>query len=404
MKVYMVGGAVRDKLLGFDVKDTDWVVIGSTPEEMIELGYKPVGKDFPVFLHPKTKEEYALARTERKSAPGYKGFTFNTSPDVTLEEDLSRRDLTINAMAFNEDGELCDPYNGRADLDAGLLRHVSPAFTEDPLRILRVARFSARFGFNIADKTLALMKNITESGELEALVKERIWTETEKALAEKYPAIYFNVLRACGALAVVFPEIENLFGIPQPAEHHPEIDTGVHCMMVLELATTLSSDSQVRFAALTHDLGKATTPKEYLPGHRGHEERGVTIINQLCDRLKIPNKYRELAVISSRHHLQCHRLDEMRSDTILSKLEQMDAFRRPERFMKFLTVCESDARGRGGMQERDYPQAEMFKSFYIAAKNVDTSNINKSELNGKEIAIKIQELRISAIDKLRPAI
>ncbi|OGT80555.1 MAG: multifunctional CCA tRNA nucleotidyl transferase/2'3'-cyclic phosphodiesterase/2'nucleotidase/phosphatase, partial [Gammaproteobacteria bacterium RIFCSPLOWO2_02_FULL_52_10] len=313
MKVYKVGGAVRDRLLGHPVQDHDWVVVGATPEAMLALGYKPVGRDFPVFLHPETHEEYALARTERKTAPGYRGFSFNTAPDVTLEDDLRRRDLTINAIAEDADGSIIDPYHGQTDLKAGILRHVSPAFTEDPLRVIRVARFAARYNFTIAPATEALLKEISQTQELAALAVERIWQETERALAERQPVRFFSVLRECGALAKVFPEIDRLFGVPQPADYHPEIDSGIHTMMVLAQACKLSTDPVVRFAALVHDLGKAATPPEEWPSHKGHEERSVDLVLPLCDRYRIPNQYRELAVIVARYHLDCHRIHEMQA-------------------------------------------------------------------------------------------
>ncbi|MBT7950319.1 MAG: multifunctional CCA addition/repair protein, partial [Gammaproteobacteria bacterium] len=386
MKVYKVGGAVRDKLLGLPVKDQDWVVVGSTPEELSELGYKPVGKDFPVFLHPDSKEEYALARTERKTAPGYKGFAFNTSTEVSLEEDLIRRDLTINALAEDEQSNIIDCFNGQEDLKAGILRHISPAFVEDPLRVLRVARFAARFNFQVADETGKLMQTISDSGELDTLVAERVWTELERALNEKYPVRFFEVLRDCGALEKVFPEIDRLFGVPQPELHHPEIDSGIHTMMVLEQSCKLTEDPLIRFAALVHDLGKGTTPKAQWPSHRGHEERSVKLIQVLCDRYRIPGRYRDLAVIVARHHLDCHRIKEMRADTILRKLEAMDAFRRPERFEQFLLACEADIRGRKGFENRPYPQAQYLQAAMAAANNIDTGIIQKESLSGKKIA------------------
>jgi tRNA nucleotidyltransferase (CCA-adding enzyme) len=398
MKVYKVGGAVRDKLLGLPVKDQDWVVVGSTPEELSELGYKPVGKDFPVFLHPDSKEEYALARTERKTAPGYKGFAFNTSTEVTLEEDLIRRDLTINALAEDDQSNIVDCFNGQEDLKAGILRHISPAFIEDPLRVLRVARFAARFNFQVADETGKLMQTISDSGELDALVAERVWTELERALNEKHPVRFFDVLRDCGALEKVFPEIDRLFGVPQPELHHPEIDSGIHTMMVLEQSCKLTEDPLIRFAALVHDLGKGTTPKAQWPSHRGHEERSVKLIHILCDRYRIPGRYRELAVIVARHHLDCHRIKEMRADTILRKLEAMDAFRRPERFEQFLLACEADIRGRKGFENRPYPQAQYLQAAMAAADNIDTSIIQKENLSGKKIAEAIRKLRTSAIE------
>jgi tRNA nucleotidyltransferase (CCA-adding enzyme) len=398
MKVYKVGGAVRDKLLGLPVKDQDWVVVGSTPEELSELGYKPVGKDFPVFLHPDSKEEYALARTERKTAPGYKGFAFNTSTEVTLEEDLIRRDLTINALAEDDQSNIVDCFNGQEDLKAGILRHISPAFIEDPLRVLRVARFAARFNFQVADETGKLMQTISDSGELDALVAERVWTELERALNEKHPVRFFDVLRDCRALEKVFPEIDRLFGVPQPELHHPEIDSGIHTMMVLEQSCKLTEDPLIRFAALVHDLGKGTTPKAQWPSHRGHEERSVKLIHILCDRYRIPGRYRELAVIVARHHLDCHRIKEMRADTILRKLEAMDAFRRPERFEQFLLACEADIRGRKGFENRPYPQAQYLQAAMAAADNIDTSIIQKENLSGKKIAEAIRKLRTSAIE------
>ena len=397
MKIYQVGGSIRDKLLGIPVADRDWVVVGATPDDMLAMGYKQVGRDFPVFLHPQTHEEYALARTERKTAPGYRGFAFNTSTDVTLEQDLSRRDVTINAIAEDEEGNIIDFYDGRKDLDEGVLRHITPAFSEDPLRVFRVARFAARFNFRIAPETMDLMQVICESGELSDLAAERVWTETEKALATSHPENFFRALRQCGALELVFPEIHALFGVPQPELHHPEIDTGVHTMMVLHQAVVLSSDTAVRFAALVHDLGKATTPKDMLPKHRGHEERGVKILNKLCDRLKVPNRYRELATIVCKYHLICHKVDELRPDTIVEKLEAMDAFRKPGRFEDFLLACEADARGRTGFENKAYPQADMFRTYLSLANGIDTSSIADEELEGKEIAKTIHQLRINAI-------
>ena len=397
MKIYQVGGVVRDRLLNLPVVDRDWVVVGATPEEMTALGYRAVGRDFPVFLHPDTHEEYALARTERKTGPGYKGFTFHAATDVTLEEDLRRRDVTINAMAEDEDGNLIDPFHGRDDLAAGILRHVSPAFVEDPLRVLRVARFAARFGFRIADETMALMHDISASGELQALTPERVWTETERALGEDKAPIFFTVLRDCHALPVLFPELERLYGVPQPPQHHPEIDTGVHTMMVLEQACRLTDDTAIRFAALVHDLGKGTTPRENWPSHPSHEERGAALIDALCDRYRIPNRYRDLAVITSRYHLDCHRIREMRADTVLKKLEGMDALRRPERFADFLIACEADARGRQGFEDRDYSQAAYFQTLLDAALAADTGGVDKEGLDGPAIAKAIRELRVEMI-------
>jgi tRNA nucleotidyltransferase (CCA-adding enzyme) len=400
MKTYLVGGAVRDKLLGIPVKDRDWVVVGTTPDEMLNKGFKPVGKDFPVFLHPETKEEYALARTERKSGKGYKGFTFHTSSDVTLEEDLQRRDLTINAIAEDENGNLIDPYAGEVDLQEKMLRHVSPAFVEDPLRVLRIARFAATLGFKIAPETMALLKEIADSDELDALVAERVWTEMEKALAGKYPARFILALQSCNALQKLFPEIQALFGIPQTKEYHPEIDTGLHTIMSLNQSTRLSPDPMIRFAVLVHDLGKATTPKDKLPSHHGHEERGAKIIDELCKRYRVPNKYRELAMNVSRFHLDCHRIREMKPETILKKLEQLDAFRRPERFTQFLIACEADARGRAGFEDRDYPQAEYFMNALDAANKVDVSELKNTGLEGRVLGQAIKKHQIENIKEL----
>jgi len=397
MQIYLVGGAVRDKLLGIPVKDRDWVVVGATPEEMIEQGFKPVGKDFPVFLHPETKEEYALARTERKSGKGYKGFTFHTSPDVSLEDDLQRRDLTINAIAEDDAGNLIDPYGGEADIKQGLLRHVSDAFTEDPLRVLRIARFAATLGFKIAPETTRLLKEVSASDELDALVPERVWTEMEKALSGKYPARFILVLRSCNALIKLFPEIEALFGIPQTKEYHPEIDTGLHTIMSLNQSVRLSDDPMIRFAALVHDLGKATTPKNELPSHIGHEARGVKIIDKLCKRYRIPNKYHELASNVSKFHLDCHRIQEMKPATVLKKLEQLDAFRRPERFQQFLITCEADARGRASFEDRNYPQAEYFMNVLKAANEVDTKVLQEKGIEGKALGEEIKKQRVENI-------
>ncbi len=400
MQTYLVGGAVRDKLLGIPIKDRDWVVVGATPEEMLSQGFKAVGKDFPVFLHPETKEEYALARTERKSGKGYKGFTFHTSPDVTLEEDLQRRDLTINAIAEDESGKLIDPYNGQADIKQGLLRHVSSAFVEDPLRVLRIARFAATLGFKIAPETSRLLKEISATDELETLVPERVWTELEKALTGKYPARFILVLRSCDALIKLFPEIEALFGIPQPKEYHPEIDTGLHTIMSLNQAVRLSDEPAVRFATLVHDLGKATTPKDELPSHHGHAARGVKIINKLCERYRIPNKYKELASCVSKYHLDCHRIQEMKPATVLKKLEQLDAFRRPERFHQFLIACKADARGRASFEDCEYLQAEYFMSAFNAANEVETKALQEQGIEGKALGEEIKKQRIQNIKSL----
>lgn len=397
MKTYLVGGAVRDKLLGLPVRDRDWVVVGSTPGAMLEQGYIQVGSDFPVFLHPETKEEYALARTERKSGKGYKGFNFHTAPNVTLEQDLIRRDLTINAIAEDENGNLIDPYQGVKDIEDKILRHVSPAFIEDPLRVLRVARFAATLGFKVSPETMRLLKSICLSNEIDALIPERVWTELEKALAGKYPARFLLVLRSCHALTRLFPEIENLFGVPQPEQNHPEIDTGLHTIMSLNQAVRLTDDVMIRFATLVHDLGKGITPKDKLPSHHGHEQRGVNLIEKLCARYHIPNRYRELAVITSKYHLECHRIQEMKPTTILKKLKQMDAFRRPDRFRQFLIACEADARGRAGFEDRDYPQADYFQAALTAANEVKSGNLQAQGLQGKALGEAIRKKQISSI-------
>ena len=400
MQIYLVGGAVRDRLLDLPVKERDWVVVGATAEQMEALGYRPVGKDFPVFLHPETHEEYALARTERKTGPGYKGFTVHASPEVTLEEDLQRRDLTINAMAEDAAGRLVDPFHGQRDLDARLLRHVSPAFVEDPVRVLRVARFAARYahlGFRVAEETNALMARMVTDGEVDHLVPERVWQETVKALGEKDPARFFEVLRECGALARVFPEIERLFGVPQPPVHHPEVDTGVHTLMVVTQAARLTPDTRVRFAALVHDLGKGTTPADILPRHIGHEERSVELVQGLCKRLRIPNDYRDLALIVARYHGRCHRVAELRPATVLETLERLDAFRRPERFEQFLLACEADARGRAGLEERPYPQGECLRAARAAAAAVNPADVMAEGLSGAAIGKALQDRRLRAI-------
>jgi len=399
MKTYLVGGAVRDRLLGLAVKERDWVVVGATPAELAALGFRSVGKDFPVFLHPETKEEHALARTERKTAKGYHGFEFHTEPGVTLEDDLKRRDLTINAIAEDEQGKLVDPYGGAADLKAKLLRHVSPAFSEDPVRVLRAARFAARFaplGFTVAPETLALMRDMVESGEVDALVPERVWQETLKALNCEKPSVYFEVLRDCGALQKVFPDLARLWGVPQPAKWHPEIDTGVHVMMVLDQAARISQEPVVRYAALTHDLGKGTTPKDILPHHYGHEERSVKLVEALCERLKTPKEFKELAVIVARQHGLVHKAEEIRSDTLLKLLESVDAFRRPERFELFLLACEADHRGRTGLEDTPFPQADYIRRAFAAARAVTTESLDKG-LTGAQIGEQLKKKRLDAV-------
>ncbi len=398
MEIYQVGGAVRDKLLGLPVKDRDWVVVGATPAEMEAQGYRLVGADFPVFLHPQTHEEYALARTERKTAPGYKGFSVHADPGVTLIEDLKRRDLTINAIAEDSRGTLIDPFDGRADLHNKILRHVSAAFSEDPVRILRVARFAARFtDFTVAPETQALMRQMTDNGEVDALVPERVWVEMERALGETRPSRFYEVLRACGALARLFPEIDRLYGVPQPALHHPEIDTGVHVMLVLDQAACLSNDPRVRFAALLHDLGKGATPPHEWPAHHGHEQRSVALVKGLCARLRVPNDYRELAVLAAHYHGDCHRAAELRPDTLLRKLEALDALRRPERFEQFLLACEADARGRPGYEDKPYPQADIFRAARNAAASVLSQPVIDAGLKGEAVGHELQRLRIQAI-------
>ncbi|EIF29149.1 tRNA nucleotidyltransferase/poly(A) polymerase [Burkholderia sp. Ch1-1] len=384
MNIYAVGGAIRDELLGVPVQDRDYVVVGATPEQMVAQGYRPVGKDFPVFLHPQTHEEYALARTERKTAAGYHGFQFFYAPDVTLEEDLARRDLTINAMAreVRPDGELTgpviDPFNGQGDLQARLFRHVSDAFLEDPVRILRIARFAARFvDFTVAPETLALMRKMVADGEVDALVAERVWQEVSRGLMEKKPSRMFEVLRECGALARILPEIDALFGVPQRADYHPEVDTGVHVMMVVDHAAQQGYTLPVRFAALTHDLGKATTPEDVLPRHIGHEGRSVDLLKPLCERLRVPNDCRDLALLVAREHGNIHRVMEMGAAALVRLIERSDAIRKPARFAEALQACEADARGRLGFEMRDYPQAERLRVALVAARGVDAGAVAK---------------------------
>ena len=404
MDTYLVGGAVRDKLLELPIKERDWVVVGGSVEKMLEQGFRKVGKDFPVFLHPKSAEEYALARTERKSGSGYYGFEVHASPDVTLEEDLLRRDLTINAMAMDAEQRLVDPYGGQRDLEERVLRHVSPAFAEDPLRVLRVARFLARLaplGFHIADETRQLMAELAASGELADLVPERVWQETERALGEAMPELYFQALRDCGALAVLFPEIDALYGVPQPARWHPEVDTGVHTLMVLAQAAALSDDPVVRFAALVHDLGKATTPPDRWPSHPGHEQRGARLVREMSQRLKIPNQFRDLGVKVAQLHGKCHRMSELKDATVLGLLEDLDSFRRPEVLEGFVLACEADARGRTGLENQPYPQADMLRQAYQAAAAVNADDLDLEGLSGRQIGEKIKLERQLAIGRQR---
>ena len=404
MQTYLVGGAVRDRLLGRESADRDHVVVGATPEEMLARGFKPVGRDFPVFLHPATGEEYALARTERKSGHGYHGFAFHADPTVTLEQDLARRDLTINAMALHADGTLVDPYGGRRDLDARVLRHVSPAFVEDPLRVLRVARFAARFaplGFHVADETLALMRRIVDAGELAHLTPERTWMELRRALAEAAPAAFLRTLRACGALAAVLPEVDALYGVPQRAEFHPEIDTGVHVELVLDAAARLAlGDDLVAFCALTHDLGKALTPKDELPRHVMHEERGVAPLQALCARLRVPAEHAALAEAVCRNHLLAHRAFELRPATVLALLERIDTLRRPQRLAPFLIACHADKRGRLGHADDAYPQGDYLRAALDAARAVEAAAFLARGLAGPAIGEAMRRARIAAIAAL----
>jgi tRNA nucleotidyltransferase (CCA-adding enzyme) len=402
MQTYMVGGAVRDALLGLPVNDHDWVVVGATPQEMIAGGYLPVGKDFPVFLHPQTREEYALARTERKTARGYHGFAFHAEPNVTLEQDLARRDLTINAIAQDEHGNLVDPFGGRADLKKRVLRHVTVAFREDPVRILRVARFAARFAdFSLAPETQALMREMVEAGEVDALVAERVWQELARGLMEDKPSRMFEVLRGCGALARLLPEVERLWGVPQRADYHPEVDTGVHLMMVMDMSARLKATLPVRFACLTHDLGKGTTPAEILPRHIGHEERSARLLKKLCERLRVPTECRELADVVAREHGNIHRSEEFGAAALVRLLERCDAFRKPQRFDQVLLACECDARGRLGMEEQPYPQRPRLLAALEAAQSVVTHEIaaeaQERQLDGPRIGEMIHKARVKAV-------
>ena len=404
MDIYLVGGAVRDKLLGYPFTERDWAVVGATPEELLSQGFQQVGSDFPVFLHPETKEEYALARTERKSGTGYKGFQFFTDISVTLEQDLSRRDLTINAIAEDSDGNLIDPYNGQQDLSDKILRHVSDAFAEDPLRVLRVARFAARYqhlGFKVAEETLSLMADIAASGELKYLTAERVWVETEKALKERSPRTYIEVLRQCNALKILFPELDRLFGIAQRADYHPEVDTGIHVLMSLDQATALDDDPVTRFAVLVHDLGKGTTPKNVLPKHTGHEERGVQLVNDLCDRFKIPNRYRELAIAVSRYHLLCHKVKGLRPVTILKVIKGVGALRQPEKLAQFIRCCESDARGRLGFQNTVYDAGLWLTQAFEAIQSIDNKEFIQQGLSGKQLGEAIDRKRQQLIAELK---
>lgn len=404
MKIYLVGGAVRDSLLNLPIKDKDYMVVGATPEQMQQLGYRQVGKDFPVFLHPKTQQEYALARTERKVGLGYGGFSCYASPDVTLEQDLLRRDLTINAIAQDEEGNLYDPYNGVADIQARQLRHVSTAFAEDPLRVLRVARFAARFhslGFKIATETMSLMQHMSQTEELMALMPERVWQEVDKSLGGPNPEIFFQVLRQCGALKILFPEIDALFGIPQPEKWHPEIDTGLHTLMVLTQATLLTQDKAVRFAALVHDLGKALSPKEHWPKHHGHGQKGLPVIKKLCERLRVPNEYRDLALLVSDQHQNVHQAFELRAETIVKVFDKADFWRKPERLNQLLLACIADMRGRTGFEHQAYPQSDYLNACFLAANNVDIKAIIAAGFQGGQIKQALNLRRIDNVEQVK---
>lgn len=401
MKIYLVGGAVRDTLLKQTVVDKDYVVVGSSIDEMLAQGYQQVGKDFPVFLHPKTQQEYALARTERKTGKGYQGFSCDANKDVTLADDLLRRDLTINAIAQDSEGKLYDPYHGIDDIHAKVLRHVSDAFIEDPLRVLRVARFAARFhhlGFTIAAETLQLMTDIANSGELEHLTPERVWQECDKALSSQSPQIFFAVLKQCQALTVLFPEIDALFGVPQPAKWHPEIDTGVHTLMVLEQTSLLSSNKAVRFAALVHDVGKGLTPKQEWPKHHGHGQKGLSIIKALCQRIRVPNEYRDLALLVSDQHQNIHNAFELRAETIVKLFDKADFWRKPQRLTELLLCCHGDIRGRTGFEQASYPQAEFLQHCYELASNVDVQSIISAGYQGSQIKSQLQLTRSETVN------
>ncbi|AHG77439.1 multifunctional CCA addition/repair protein [Mannheimia varigena] len=408
MDIYLVGGAVRDQLLGLSVKDRDFLVVGATSEQLLAQGFQQVGADFPVFLHPETKEEYALARQERKQGKGYNGFICDFSPMVTLEQDLIRRDLTINAIAQDKTGKIFDPYGGVQDLENRILRHISPAFSEDPLRVLRVARFAARFhtfGFTIADETLAIMQELSSSGELESLTAERIWLETEKAFQEESPQIYFEVLRKVGALKVLFPEFDKLFGVPQPPQHHPEIDSGVHTLMVIEQAKRLAKNAEnptaLLFSALCHDLGKGLTPSDILPHHYGHEVKGIQPTRNLANRLKTPTEVKDFALLVTEYHTHCHKMAELRPETVIKLFNALDVWRKPKRFFDFLLACEADAKGRLGFENRDYSQAELAKSYYYAAMEVDVQQVIQDGFEKQAIREELNKRRIYTIKRIK---
>jgi tRNA nucleotidyltransferase (CCA-adding enzyme) len=404
MQIYLVGGAVRDNLINYPTSENDWVVVGATPEQMTDLGYRPVGQDFPVFLHPQTGEEYALARTERKSGHGYKGFEFYTSTEVSLEEDLIRRDLTINAMAQDDAGHIIDPFGGQKDLEHKLLRHVSEAFTEDPLRVLRVARFAARYahlGFTVAAETLDLMKSIVAKGEMQFLVAERVWKETSRALSEQSPQVFFEVLKACNALKALLPEVDALFGVPQRADYHPEIDTGIHTMMALEASTQLTDCEAIRFAVLVHDVGKAITPEDVLPSHSGHEKRGLPLVKAICDRLTVPNKHRQLAMTVTEFHLHSHRALELKPATLLKLFQSIGAIRSPDKLLDFLTCCEADIKGRAGFENAAYPSKDYLLAALEAVNNADISDLVAQGITGAEIGKQLNQRQIKQLTEFK---
>ena len=404
MQIYLVGGAVRDKLISYPCHENDWVVVGSSPDEMIALGYRPVGQDFPVFIDPRSGEEYALARTERKSGVGYGGFTFHTSPDISLEDDLIRRDLTINAMAESDDGTIIDPHGGQQDLNNKILRHVSEAFAEDPLRVLRVARFAARYahlGFTIAPETLQLMQSIVDRGEMTALVAERVWKETQRALCERSPDVFIETLRSCGALAILLPEVEALFGIEQRADYHPEIDTGIHTLMALQQSALLTEKATIRFTVLVHDLGKAITPKEILPRHTGHEARGLPLVKDVCDRLKVPNQHRQLAMVVTEYHLMCHKSLDFKPDSLLKLLTVMGALKSEEKLDDFLLCCMADAKGRKGLEKQDYAPNRYLREARKAAIAVQVKDLVDSGIKGADIGIHLKQRQIEALSQFK---
>ena len=404
MQIYRVGGAVRDRLLNYPSSENDWVVVGASPQQLIDRGYRPVGRDFPVFIHPQSGEEYALARTERKSGHGYGGFTFYTASNITLIDDLQRRDLTINAIAEDSDGRLIDPYNGQRDLNNKILRHVSDAFLEDPLRVLRTARFAARYhhlGFSIASETMDAMRALVNSGEMEHLVAERVWRETQRALGEQTPQVYFQTLRDCGALSCILPEVDRLFGVAQRPDFHPEIDTGVHTMMALEQAAKLSDDCSVRFAVLVHDVGKGITPADVLPRHTGHEARGLPLVKTLCERLKVPNEYRKLALVVTEYHLQCHRAADLKVETLLNLLRDAGALKSSAKLEPFLLSCEADARGRLGLENRHYSSPNYLRRAQSALATVSIADLVSSGAAGDEIGRQLHNRQIARLAEFK---